>query len=137
MNKGGRRAVVKVRIAKLRSGNLAAPRAHLRYLQRDGVDRSGESGKLYGPELDDVDGGAFTEKCDGDRHQFRIIVSPDDGDRLADLKPFVRDLMQDLESDPETKLDWVAVDHYNTGHPHSHIVIRGKAKRSRPLYKGC
>jgi hypothetical protein len=111
MNKGGRRAVVKVRIAKLRAGNLAAPRAHLRYLQRDGVDRSGEPGKLYGPELDEVDGSAFTDKCDGDRHQFRIIVSPDDGDRLADLKPFVRDMMQDVGRDLETKLDWVAVDH--------------------------
>jgi type IV secretory pathway VirD2 relaxase len=133
MNKGGRRAVVKVRIAKLRSGNLAAPRAHLRYLQRDGVDRLGEPGKLYGPELDEVDGGAFTESCDGDRHQFRIIVSPDDGDRLADLKPFVRDLMQDMERDLETKLDWVAVDHHNTGHPHSHVVIRGKAEDGKDL----
>ncbi len=133
MNKGGRRAVVKVRIAKLKTGNLAAPRAHLRYLQRDGVDRSGEPGKLYGPELNDVDGGAFTDKCYGDRHQFRIIVSPDDGDRLADLRPFVRDLMQDMERDLETKLDWVAVDHYNTGHPHSHIVIRGKAEDGKDL----
>jgi type IV secretory pathway VirD2 relaxase len=121
--------VVKVRIAKLKAGNLAAPRAHLRYLQRDGVDRSDEAGKLYGPELDEVDGAVFTDKCDGDRHQFRIIVSPDDGDRLADIKPSVRDLIQDVERDLETKLDWVAVDHYNTGHPHphSHIVIRGKA----------
>ncbi len=133
MNKGGRRAVVKVRIAKLRASNLAAPRAHLRYLQRDGVDRSGEPGKLYGPELDEVDGAAFTDKCDGDRHQFRIIVSPDDGDRLADLKPFVRDLMQDMVRDLETKLDWVAVDHYNTGHPHSHIVIRGKGEDDKDL----
>jgi hypothetical protein len=115
MNKAGRRAVVKVRIAKLRSGNLAACRAHLRYLQRDGVDRSGKLGKLYGPELDEVDGAAFTGKCDGDHHQFRIIVSPDDGDRIADLKLFVRDLMQDMERDLETKLDWVAVDHYNPG----------------------
>jgi type IV secretory pathway VirD2 relaxase len=133
MNKGGRRAVVKVRIAKLRAGNLAAPRAHLRYLQRDGVNRSGEQGKLYGPKEDEVDGGAFTESCDGDRHQFRIIVSPDDDDRLADLKPFVRDLMQDMERDLETKLDWVAVDHYNTGHPHSHIVIRGKGEDGKDL----
>jgi type IV secretory pathway VirD2 relaxase len=133
MNKGGRRAVVKVRIAKLRAGKLAAPRAHLRYLQRDGVDRSGEPGELYGPELDEVDGSVFTEKCDGDRHQFRIIVSPDDSDRLTDLKPFVRDLMQDMERDLETKLDWVAVDHYNTGHPHSHIVIRGKAEDGKDL----
>ena len=34
MNKGGRRAVVKVRIAKLRSGNLAAPRARQSYRPR-------------------------------------------------------------------------------------------------------
>jgi type IV secretory pathway VirD2 relaxase len=121
------------RIAKLKAGNLAAPRAHLRYLQRDGVDRSGEPGKLYGPELDEVDGAAFTDKCYGDRHQFRIIVSPDDGDRLADLKPFVRDLMKDIERDLETKLDWVAVDHYNTDHPHSHIVFRGKAEDGKDL----
>jgi type IV secretory pathway VirD2 relaxase len=133
MRTGGRRAVVKVRIVKLRSGNMAAPRAHLRYIQRDGVDQNGEPGKLYGPELDEVDGGAFTDKCDGDRHQFRLIVSPDDGEQLAALKPFVRDLMQQMERDLETKLDWVAVDHYNTGHPHSHIVIRGKAEDGKDL----
>jgi type IV secretory pathway VirD2 relaxase len=126
MRGGGRRVVIKVRIAKLQAGNLAAPRAHMRYIQRDGVDRSGASGKLYGPEVDEIDGGQFTESCDGDRHQFRIIVSPDDGDQLSDLKPFVRDLMQQMERDLETKLDWVAVDHHNTGHPHAHVLIRGK-----------
>jgi type IV secretory pathway VirD2 relaxase len=133
MRTGGRKAVVKVRIAKLRSGNLAAPRAHLRYIQRDGVDQNGEPGKLYGPELDEVDSNVFTVKCDGDRHLFRIIVSPDDGEQLAELKPFVRDLMQQMERDLETKLDWVAVDHYNTGHPHTHIVIRGKAEDGKDL----
>ncbi len=133
MRTGGRRAVVKVRIAKLRSGNMAAPRAHLRYIQRDGVDRNGEPGKLYGPELDDVDGSAFTDTCNGDRHQFRTIVSPDDGEQLAALKPFVRDLMEQMERDLETKLNWVAVDHYNTGHPHTHIVISGKADDGKDL----
>jgi type IV secretory pathway VirD2 relaxase len=126
MRGGSRKAVIKVRIAKLRAGNLAAARAHMRYIQRDGVDRSGEPGRLYGPETDEVDGRAFVDACDDDRHQFRIIVSPDDGDRLSELKPFVRDLMLKMEQDLETKLDWVAVDHYNTGHPHAHIVIRGK-----------
>ena len=126
MRGGSRRAVIKVRIAELRVGNLAAARAHMRYIQRDGVDRSGESGRLYGLDTDGADGRAFVESCDGDRHQFRIIVSPDDGDQLADLKPFVRDLMRQMEQDLETKLDWVAVDHYNTGHPHAHIIIRGK-----------
>lgn len=133
MSVSGRRAVVKVRIAKLRSGNLAAPRAHLRYIQRDGVDRSGKPGKLYGKDVDEVDGGAFIDRCDGDRHQFRIIVSPDDGEQLESLKTFVRDLMQRMESDLDTNLDWVAVDHYNTGHPHSHIIIRGKADNGKDL----
>jgi type IV secretory pathway VirD2 relaxase len=133
MRGGSRRAVIKVRIAKLKAGNLAAPRAHMRYIQRDGVDRSGEPGKLYGPDVDEIDGGQFTESCDGDRHQFRIIVSPDDGDQLSDLKPFVRDLMRQMERDLETRLDWVAVDHYNTGHPHAHVVIRGKDDQGHDL----
>ena len=133
MRGGSRRAVIKVRIAKLRAGNLAAPRAHMRYIQRDGTDRSGEPGKLYGPDVDEVDGSQFTERCDGDRHQFRIIVSPDDGDKLSDLKPFVRDLMQQMERDLETRLDWVAVDHHNTGHPHAHVVIRGKDDQGHDL----
>jgi type IV secretory pathway VirD2 relaxase len=133
MRGGSRRAVIKVRIAKLQAGNLAAPRAHMRYIQRDGVDRSGEPGKLYGPDADEVDGVGFTERCDGDRHQFRIIVSPDGCDQLSDIKPFVRDLMQQMERDLETRLDWVAVDHYNTGHPHAHVVIRGKDHQGHDL----
>jgi type IV secretory pathway VirD2 relaxase len=133
MQGGSRKAVIKVRIAKLQVGIMAALRAHLRYIQRDGVDRSGEPGKLYGPETDEINGVEFTERCDGDRHQFRIIVSPDDGDQLSDLKPFVRDLMRQMERDLETRLDWVAVDHYNTGHPHAHVVIRGKDDQGHDL----
>jgi hypothetical protein len=126
MGNNSRRAVVKVRIAKLKPGKLASPRAHMRYIQRDGVTLRGEPGQLYSKDLDIADGTSFTERCDGDRHQFRIIVSPDDAGQLADLKPFARDLMTQMEQDLGTKLDWVAVDHFNTGHFHTHIVIRGK-----------
>ena len=72
MRGSSRRAVIKVRIAKLRAGNFAAARAHMRYIQRDGVDRSGESGKLYGPDMEEADGRAFVESCGDDRHQFRF-----------------------------------------------------------------
>ena len=37
------------------------------------------------------------------------------------------------EKDLGTKLDWAAVDHFNTGHPHSHIVIRGKDDKGNDL----
>ncbi len=123
---GQRRVIVKARITKLRHGDLGAARAHLRYIQRDGVTRNGEPGELYGRDGDEVDGKSFLDNCEGDRHQFRLIVSPEDGIDLADLKPFIRDFMAKVEQDLGTKLDWVAVDHFNTGHPHSHIVIRGR-----------
>ena len=31
--------------------------------------------------------------------------------------------MAQMEEDLGTSLDWVAVDHFNTGHPHSHIML--------------
>ena len=71
-------------------------------------------------------GAELVERSQGDRHQFRFIVAPEDGDRLSDLRRFTRDVMRQMEEDLGTRLDWVAVDHFNTGHPHSHVVIRGR-----------
>ena len=123
---GQRRVIVKARFTKFKAGDMGAARAHLRYIQRDGVTPEGEPGQLYSRDFDDADGPSFLNECEGDRHQFRLIVSPEDGAQLHDLKPFIRDFMAQVERDLETKLDWVAVDHYNTGQPHTHIVIRGK-----------
>jgi type IV secretory pathway VirD2 relaxase len=120
-----RRVVVKARIVRLKVGSRAAD-AHVRYLQRDGTTRDGERGWLYGPETESADGKAFTERGRDDRHQFRFIVAPEDGDRLSDLRAFTRDVMRQMEEDLGTRLDWVAVDHFNTGHPHSHVIIRGR-----------
>jgi type IV secretory pathway VirD2 relaxase len=130
---GNRRVIVKARITKLKRGNLGAARAHLRYIQRDGVTPEGEEGRLYGRNMDEAGGTVFLDRCEDDRHQFRLIVSPEDGAELADLKPFIRDLMTKVEVDLGTKLDWVAVDHFNTGHPHTHIIIRGKDDRGEDL----
>lgn len=128
-----RRVVVKYRSVKLAGKGLKAARAHLRYIQRDGVTREGAPGQLYSADQDQVDGKAFTDRADGDRHQFRFIVSAEDGAEYEDLKPLTRRLMAQVEQDLGTELDWVAVDHYNTGHPHTHIILRGKTDRERDL----
>jgi type IV secretory pathway VirD2 relaxase len=107
--------------------------AHIRYLQRDGTTRDGERGRLYGPETHNADGRAFTERGHEDRHQFRFIVAPEDGDRLSDTRTFTRDLLRQMEEDLGTRLDWVAVDHFNTGHPHSHVVVRGRDDLGKDL----
>ncbi|ESY82138.1 conjugal transfer protein TraI [Mesorhizobium sp. LNHC221B00] len=121
-----RRAVVKARIVKLAGKGVDGARAHLRYLQRDGVTREGERGELYAADNDRADGRAFLDRSNGDRHQFRFIVAPEDGIEYDDLKPLTRRLMAQMEEDLGTRLDWVAVDHFNTGHPHTHIIVRGR-----------
>lgn len=130
---GRRRVIVKTRIVKLQGQGIGAAKAHLKYVQRDGVTREGEPGRLYDATSDEADGKDFLERSDGDRHQFRFIVSPEDGAELDDLKPFVRGLMAEMERDLDTRLDWVAVDHFNTDNPHSHIVLRGKDELGKDL----
>jgi len=120
-----RRAVVKTRLVRIGTKGMPAARAHLRYIQRDGVTREGAPGELYSAERDTADGKAFLQRCDGDRHQFRFIVSAEDGSEYPDLKPYIRRLMTQMEADLSTRLDWVAVDHFNTAHPHTHIMLRG------------
>lgn len=128
-----RRAIVKTRLVRLGAKGLPGARAHLRYIQRDGVTREGAAGELYGRDADQADGKAFLERCDGDRHQFRFIVSAEDGAEYADLKPYVRRLMSQAEHDLGTKLDWVAADHFNTDQPHTHIMLRGVDDRGENL----
>lgn len=130
---GRRRVIVKARYTSFKRGGLGAAKAHLRYIQRDGVTPEGEKGQLYGKEADQVDGKQFLERSESDPHQFRIIVAAEDGAEFQDLKPFIRDLMSQAEKDLDTKLDWAAVDHFNTGHPHTHIVIRGRDDKGSDL----
>ena len=122
-----RRVVVAARVAQhsgkaFRSAPLSA---HLAYLKRDGVSREGERGVLFDAGTDRADDHAFAERCEDDRHHFRFIVSPENAADLEDLKAFTRDLARQMEADLGTKLDWVAVDHWNTDNPHVHLLVRG------------
>jgi len=131
-----RRVIVNARVVKLnpqrgshgpkmRGTASKAADAHLRYLVRDGVTRDGEKGRAYSALENDADGRAFIERGREDRHQFRFIVAPEDAGELDDLRGFTRDLMRQMEKDLDTRLDWIAADHHNTGHPHTHIIVRG------------
>ena len=128
-----RRAVVKTRLVRLGAGGMGAARAHLRYIQRDGVQRDGSAGTLYGPGDRRPDDRGFLERCAGDRHQFRLILSPEDGAQYDSLEPLVRRFMAQMERDLGTALDWVAVEHRDTGQPHAHVILRGKDERVQSL----
>jgi len=124
--RNSRRVMVKTRIVNLKRAGPRSIATHLRYIERDGVTADGSPASAYGAELDAVDTREFASRCHGDRHQFRFIVSPEDGVEIADLKDFTRELMTHMERDLGTKLEWVAVDHWDTDNPHTHVVLRGK-----------
>src|ERR1700757_3523699 len=121
-----RGVIVKARVVR-QMRSPGALRTHIGYLQRDGVTRDNSPGKLFDAAGDEADGRAFAERCEGDRHHFRFIVSPDDAGELSSLRSFTRELMDQASRDLGTRLDWVAIDHWNTEHPHVHILVRGRA----------
>lgn len=128
-----RRVTIKARLVNLAKAGPRSIVAHLRYIEREGVDRQGGRGHAYGPTIDAADTAAFEERGREDRHQFRFIVSPEDAEQLDDLRTYTRHLMARMEADLGTRLDWVAVDHWNTDNPHTHVVLRGKDDTGKDL----
>ncbi|MBU0557545.1 MAG: DUF3363 domain-containing protein [Alphaproteobacteria bacterium] len=131
----GRRVLVKALPVRHRiGGRRAAPlSAHVAYLKREGVTRDGAPTHMFDAESDRADDRAFAERCKDDRHHFRIIVSPEDAAELTDLREFTRDLVRQMESDLGTRLEWVAVDHWNTDNPHVHLLVRGVTDQGADL----
>ena len=130
-----RRVIVKTRIVrhagtKFRSAPLAR---HIGYLEREGVTRDGARANMFDAGSGTADIGAFAERCADDRHHFRFIVSPEDAGEMEDLRAFTRELLADAERDLGTRLDWVAVNHWNTDNPHIHVLVRGRADDGQDL----
>lgn len=130
---GSRRVTIKTRLVNHKQAGPRSTTTHLRYIEREGVGRDGEPGQAYGPTTDNADLVAFEERGREDRHQFRFIVSPEDAEQLDELRTYTRHLMSRMETDLGTNLDWVAVNHWNTDNPHTHIVLRGKDDRGKDL----
>jgi type IV secretory pathway VirD2 relaxase len=135
LRSNARRVVMKARVvrhqgARFRSAPLPK---HITYLKREGVTRDGEDARMFDASSDAADERGFAKRCEDDRHHFRFIISPEDAAKIGDLKTFTRELMLDVERDLGTKLDWVAVDHWNTDNPHVHVLIRGRADDGQDL----
>jgi type IV secretory pathway VirD2 relaxase len=128
-----RSVTIKTRLVNLAQAGPRSTAVHLRYIEREGVDRQGGPGHAYGPATDNADLYAFKERGADDRHQFRFIVSPEDAEQLDDLRTYTRHLMARMEADLGTRLEWVAVDHWNTDNPHTHVVLHGKDDTGKDL----
>lgn len=132
-----RSVVIKLRIATNDNDTNKAKRRlaqHIRYLERSGVGIDGgkpemlaSKGTLQAKELQDL-----VREWSQDRHHFRFIISPEDGHAI-DLPSFTKELIEKMEREVGTKLEWLAVPHYNTDNPHIHLLIRGKTDKGHDL----
>ncbi len=123
-----------VRVTYTKNASAGQWRAHGRYLVRESVAFEGAA-KGLGFDLQG-DSTQVPQRLEswqraGDERLWKIIVSPEFGDR-ADLRKLTRDLLSEMEKDLGTALEWVAIAHYNTEHPHVHVALRGVARRRAP-----
>lgn len=126
------RSLVKVSFAP--AGRARRWRTHGNYLSRKGAQREGERGVGFDARGDEV---YLPDRFDswqkaGDRRLWKLVVSPEAGGRI-DLREHARSLVAQMETDLGTKLEWAAIDHYDTDHPHVHIAVRGVDERGRSL----
>lgn len=116
----------------------SSSRRHLEYIEREGVERDGSAGRLYSAEASSEPQGAAkavrerVEALASDQRQFRFIVSPEDAHQV-DMNEFIRELMKRVERDLGQPIIWAAVNHYNTAHPHAHVVVRGVDRNGREV----
>lgn len=107
----------------------AKARAHAKYLERDGA-----GGVFYDALSDASDGSARAAKWAGsDRRHFRLIVAPENGTKLGDLRDYTREVMRRAEMALGSRLEWVAADHWDTDNPHTHLILRGVRDDGRDL----
>lgn len=128
-----RRVIVKARVVSQSFRGSGALRAHLNYLKREGVTRDDAAARMFDANSDEVDTKAFAERAQRDPHHFRFIISPEDAADMQDLRAYTSDLVRQMEHDLGTKLDWAALDHWNTDNPHVHLIIRGADAHGREL----
>ena len=122
-------------------------REHLVYLARPEAQvRPGEAvtgearradapppeGVFFDAQQDALDIAELPQRWGSDRHHWRVIVSPQEGGGL-DLRAYTRDLATRLEQHFGTRLEWAAVAHFNTPHPHVHLLVRGVRDDGRDL----
>jgi type IV secretory pathway VirD2 relaxase len=116
-----------VRVTYLNNKTRGQWKAHGRYLARESATHENPvEGVGFGRDEQaiDIESRLKNWQRAGDERLWKLIISPEFGD-LADLRRLTGDLMERMEKDLGTDLEWVAVEHHNTEHPHAHVVVRG------------
>jgi type IV secretory pathway VirD2 relaxase len=123
-----------VRFTYLNNRTRGQWKAHGRYLARESATAGHNNAMGFSGDRSDIDVARELERrqSSDDPRLWKVILSPEFGERL-DLERLTRDLVGRLAFDLGTEIEWVAVTHHNTEHPHVHLAIRGIRCDGEPL----
>ena len=123
-----------VRVMYTKNATRGQWKAHGRYIARE----SATQGRAVEAGFDATERGInIAASLDqwqlaGDERLWKLILSPEFGDKI-DLVQLTRDLMKRMTCDLDTRLEWVAMSHFNTDNPHVHVALRGVREDGKPL----
>lgn len=104
---------------------------HTDYLTRDGAEGRD---LFYTADKHGIDGRAIAaDWAESDRRHFRAVLTAEEGGAIKDLPGYTRDVMARAEAALGKPLAWLAIDHWDTDNPHTHIILRGRDRLGRDL----
>lgn len=128
-------------VVKLTYHPVAGVSGLVRYVAHDGPDEDGNEQEQvigFSETADAVDGYEVTRtwRAEGDPRYFHLIVSPENGDKLDDMKKVVRPGMEQIQKDLGTQVEWIAYQHdrdKDAQGRHVHILVRGVDRDGQEL----
>jgi hypothetical protein len=123
-----------VRVTYLNNRTRGQWKAHGRYLARESATAGNSNAVGFSGGRSGIDVARELEhwQSSGDPRIWKVILSPEFGERM-DLERLTGDLVGRLVVDLGSDLEWVAVTHHNTEHPHVHLAKRGGRCDGEPL----
>jgi hypothetical protein len=128
-------------VVKLTYHPVGGIRGLVRYASHDGRDEDGQEQEQvvgFSESSDEVDGYAVTaawQNADDPRY-FHLIVSPENGDKIADMKTVTRRGMEQVQRDLGTRVEYIAYQHdrdKDAKGRHVHVIVRGVDREGREL----
>jgi type IV secretory pathway VirD2 relaxase len=124
-----------VRVSYSGNTDVGHWRAHGRYVARESatIEDDQKAASFETEKGIDIAARLGEWQAAGDQRLWKLILSPEFGDRV-DLERLTRDVLKKMEQDAGgSPLEWVAVIHHNTEHPHVHVALRGRTGDGRQL----
>jgi hypothetical protein len=138
--RSGRLSMQRV-VAKVSYHQVGGVRGLVRYVAHDGPDEDGHDQEQvigFSESGDAVDGYAVTKTWQdaGDPRYFHVIVSPENGDKIGDMKDVIRPGMEQVQRDLGCRVEWISYQHdrdKDAQGRHAHVLIRGVDRDGKEL----